>query len=66
MAGSYSERNPILVQEHRGDMETRTGGGTDSSSGPGMPFPDPDTIRGIALATMNAEQAAWLNASFSL
>jgi len=61
VAGSYSERHPILIEEQRGDMETRTGGGTSASSGPGIHFPDPDTIRGIALATMTAEQAAFIN-----
>jgi hypothetical protein len=61
MAGSYSNSHPILVQENRGDMETRTGGGYDpATDGDGFHFPDPDTIRGVPFTTMTAEQAAWL------
>jgi hypothetical protein len=46
MAGSYSERNPLLTEEHRGDMTTRNGGGYDpATDGPGMQFPGPDQIR---------------------
>jgi hypothetical protein len=61
MAGSYSERHPLLTEEHRGDMTTRTGGGYTAADGPGMQFPDPDTIRGISLATMTTEQAEFIN-----
>lgn len=62
MAGSYSEDHPILVDENRPDMQTRNGGGYDPAvDGGGMHVPDPDTIRGAALATMSAEQAAFIN-----
>ena len=66
MAGSFSDSHPILVEENRPDMQTRTGGGTDSSSGPGMQFPNPDTIRGVPLATMGRNQADFLNLGLQL
>jgi hypothetical protein len=44
-------------------MTTRVGDGTDASSGPGDRFPDPDTIRGVSLATMSREQADFINLS---
>jgi hypothetical protein len=66
MAGSFSDSHPILVEENRPDMQTRTGGGTDSASGPGLKFPDPDMIRGIPLATMGRDEAAFINLGLEL